>query len=533
MHFPIRRYLLTFLFISFLGLTYSVQLQAQTKSLSQKVETYRNPVITGDFADPSVIRVGDTYYTTGTSSEWAPHYPLFQSKDLVNWQQLGYVFPTTPSWMLSSFWAPELFYHNNTFFVYYTVKRKSDGKSCIGVASTKDLNKGFTDHGIVIEHGSEAIDAYVWNDNGQLYISWKAYGLDKRPIEILGSKLSADGLTLQGQPFTMLKENPDERGIEGQCLVKRNGYYYMLYSAGACCGRGCTYNVRIARSKSINEPFVRYEKNPLLDKDDQWKCPGHGTLVETADKRTFYLYHAYNAYDHVYTGRQAMLDELIWDDTSGWPTFKHGQSPTIQASMPFANTSQQKSYELSDTFNGASLSPFWQWNFRSYSPVIKLENGNLYLSGRNKSGNQSGIALTIRPVKGNYEISTEVVNQNISSKGLVLYGDSSQAVGMGVKGGQMEVWEVKNNLRKVLQAEAMQSQASIQLRMSVENGFMCRFYYSNDGKNWKEIKLTESGLHFYDGSFLPQWDRSPRAGLIHYGEENQPASFSFFTIKYN
>lgn len=47
--------------------------------------TFTNPVIRGDVPDPSVIRIGDTYYAAGTSSEWAPQYPLFTSKDLVNW----------------------------------------------------------------------------------------------------------------------------------------------------------------------------------------------------------------------------------------------------------------------------------------------------------------------------------------------------------------------------------------------------------------------------------------------------------------
>ncbi|MDO1449459.1 glycoside hydrolase family 43 protein [Rhodocytophaga aerolata] len=519
------------LFIGFVLFGCVQDLQAQSNKAAKQEATYRNPVISGDFADPSVIRVGDTYYATGTSSEWAPHYPLFQSKDLVNWEPMGYVFPTTPAWMQSSFWAPELFYQNNTFYVYYTVKRKSDGKSCIGVASTKDLSKGFTDHGIVVEHGSESIDAYVWNENGQLYISWKAYGLDKRPIEILASKLSSDGLTLQGQPFTLLKESPDEKGIEGQCLVKKNGYYYLFYSAGACCGSGCTYNVRVARAKSINEPFVRYEKNPLLDKDDQWKCPGHGTLVETPDKRTFYLYHAYNSHDHVYTGRQAMLDELLWDEATGWPYFKYAQSPSIQTPMPVVNSSQQKSCEFIDSFEATSLSSFWQWNFRSYTPVTNIEKGNLYLSGKVASGNKTGIALTVRPAKGNYEIITEVVNQNNALKGLVLYGDSSQAVGIGVKGNTVEVWEVKNNQRKLIKEETVM-QAPIQLKLLVENGFMCRFYWRTGGKDWTEIK--PAGEHsFYDGSFLPQWDRSARAGLFQYGEESQPGVFSSFSLTYH
>ena len=75
-----------------------------------------------------------------------------------------------------------------------------------------------------------SIDAFIYDDNGQLYISWKAYGLDTRPIELLGCKLSADGLHLDGEPFTLLV---DEKGIgmEGQYHFKKGDYYYIVYAA--------------------------------------------------------------------------------------------------------------------------------------------------------------------------------------------------------------------------------------------------------------------------------------------------------------
>ena len=111
-----------------------------------------NPVIRGDFADPSVIRVGDKYYAAGTSSEWAPHFPVYVSSDLLNWKQVAHIFPEKKSWMLSSFWAPELFYHNNKVYAYYTV-RDTNGISCIGVATANHPESGFTDHGVLISTG--------------------------------------------------------------------------------------------------------------------------------------------------------------------------------------------------------------------------------------------------------------------------------------------------------------------------------------------------------------------------------------------
>ena len=98
-------------------------------SMAQKQTYFTNPVIHGDVADPSILRIDDTYYATGTSSEWAPYYPVFTSKDLVNWKQTGHVFEQQPEWTKSSFWAPEWYYHNGKVYVYYTARKKSNNTS--------------------------------------------------------------------------------------------------------------------------------------------------------------------------------------------------------------------------------------------------------------------------------------------------------------------------------------------------------------------------------------------------------------------
>src|SRR5437868_1270343 len=73
-----------------------------------------NPVVPGDHPDPSVIRVGSEYWATSTSAEWAPHFPLFKSSDLLHWEQVGHIFQTPPAWVEDGvtsdahFWAPEL-----------------------------------------------------------------------------------------------------------------------------------------------------------------------------------------------------------------------------------------------------------------------------------------------------------------------------------------------------------------------------------------------------------------------------------------
>lgn len=501
-------------------------------ALGDPEATYRNPVIAGDFADPSVIRVGKTFYAAGTSSEWAPHYPLYTSRDLVNWEHVGYVFDEKPDWMVSSFWAPELYHLNDTFYVYYTVKRKSDGISCIGVATSKDPAGGFTDHGVIVEWGKEAIDAFVFDDNGQLYITWKAYGLDRRPIELLACRLSADGRTLQGEPFTLLKDDTPPGGMEGQCLIRHNGMIYLFYSAGGCCGRGCSYHVRVARAKTMAGPFVRYDRNPILEGDSDWMCSGHGTLVQTADDRCFYLYHAYNKRDNVYTGRQGLLDELLWDEVSGWPYFRYGPHPSIQAAAPWPGSTQAESHDIADDFNHTSLPVCWQWDFRHSEPSVRFDAGDLVLVGRVDSENVTGTVLTVRPTHGSYEMTTEVANRNGAAKGLVLYGDVSQAVGIACTGDRVQTWQVRQGRKSLLGEVSLSAPGPVFLRMAVQHGFLCRFYWSMDNRQWKELRPDGQDGPFYDAAYLPPWDRSARPGVIHSGSPEEPARFAWFRLRY-
>lgn len=514
---------LSFLYILFSFILSTVNPLVQT--IFRDTSEIPNPVVPGDFADPSVIRVGDQYYAVGTSSEWAPHFPVFKSNDLINWKQAGYIFEKAPSWTSSSFWAPEFFYHNNTYYLYYVAKRKTDGMSCIGVATSNTPDGEFVDHGVLFTHGKEAIDPFIVNDKGQLYITFKAYGLDDRPIELMAYKLSSDGLKVLGEPVSLLKD--DQRQLmEGQSLIKRGDYYYMFYSAGACCGAKCGYNVKVARAKSLLGPYQRYDANPILEDGEEWVCPGHGTVVETPDKRYYYMYHAYNKENSIYTGREGMLDEILWNEETDWPYFKN-KAPSAKKN----DLASDSKYRIADNFTSSKPSQFWQWDFRHAEPNINVKNGNLYLSGKPVNKNPSGTALTVRPFSGDYQFESEIVNSNSAVKGLVLYGDASQAVGIGVQNDRVLVWEVKDSKRNLLNVEIIGAKDTVRLKMEVDDGYQCKFFYALKGGDWKELK--PKAATFYDGSFLPQWDRSPRIGLIHSGALGQPAAFSYFKVDYD
>ncbi|MBK5721847.1 family 43 glycosylhydrolase [Dysgonomonas sp. Marseille-P4677] len=496
---------------------------------AQNVEqTYRNPVIACDLPDPSVIRVGEDYYAAGTTSEFAPNYPLYHSRDLVNWERIGAVFNNPPEWIVGDCWAPELYYNDGTYFAYYTARRKSDNISCIGVATTTDIRKGFTDHGIIIEWGKEAIDAYVFkDDDGKLYITWKAYGLDKRPIEILASELSADGLSLKGEHFTLSDPAKGwiERGDEGQCIVKRNGYYYHFYSVGGCCDNRCDYRVHVARAKSLLGEWEQYEPKPILQGGTAWRCSGHGTLVQSPEGRYFYLYHAYNAHDFEYVGRQALLDELMWDDNTGWPYFRYGDTPTAQAPVPFAGTVQKRNIDIRDNFKTPKYNTYWQWDMYTSKPNVTKDSKGITIVNE-----KSGLSFWgVNSQSGNYTMSTEIIGKGSNFKGLTVYGSAKSLYAWGVEGAKIKLFKIQDNKKEEVYSEAISGDsASVHIKIEAVSGRLFRFLWSSDNTEWNIYPKDNKSI---DAAFLPQWGRGLRVGfLIENNGSDNNATFSYFDL---
>lgn len=512
-----------------LSMIFTTNLWAQ-KAAHKPVNTYRNPVIAGDFADPSVIRVGDTYYAAGTSSEWGPAYPIYSSKNLVDWEYVGPVFAEMPEWTMGSFWAPELFYRNGTFYCYYTARRKSDKHSYIGVATTKDLKKGFTDHGLIIEWTSEAIDAFVLEDNGKLYITWKAYGLDKgKTIELLGAELSSDGLKVIGKDFNLItanKEDWEAGGAEGQAIFKRGNYWYMLYSGNSCCGSRCNYMVGVARAEKIQGPWVKYSGNPILVGDDVWKCPGHGTVVTTPDNRYFFLHHAYSGADFTFVGRQGVLSEIVWDETTKWPVFRYGKTTPQQAESP-SGTSMPNNQSFAVNFTQPLPNLRWIHDVHYPEPKYVVQNGALQIENTNAIETGNFIGFNIK--KGSYTFSAEVSPKADIMQNIVIYGDAKNAIGYGVRGSKVELWRIKDGAHEIVKTqEVPANNKDVKLKLQSYNGRFYEFSYELKGEKPDAAnKVTQ-----LENLWLPRWDRAARVGLNVSGKTGGKGEVKAIEMKY-
>jgi beta-xylosidase len=477
---------------------------------------YRNPVVAGDYPDPSVIRAGEEFWAATTTGGWAPHFALLRSRDLVNWEKVGYVFQSKPAWAKDDFWAPEIVSDRGRFRVYYTARRdegpKKRGTLCVGVATASTPSGPYADLGPLVceiqeRGGVGSIDPdFVRDEQGAPYLVWKADGNDAepdQPTSIFAQRLSEDGTRLLGKRREILRNTAAwERHVtEGSFILRRGEWFYHFYSGNACCGRACEYALGVARSRKLLGPWEKYSKNPIIAANGEWQCPGHGSVVETSDGRDFLLYHSYRRRGDTFNvGREAVLDEIKWG-ADGWPVVNEGHGPSTVAPAPLGVAGRDSDAEFFDGFNGAQLSPEWQWPLiLSQSYAIEREGGLLNLSPRaGASGHAQGdeyadAVVARRTTSGDYVATTLVSTRGMSASaraGLSAYAWRGWAVGIAAGGGRVTVWRregdnMKRDLRVVAVTDAPNSDA-LYLRMSAEGGERYRFAFSTNGREWTDV----------------------------------------------
>jgi beta-xylosidase len=220
-----------------------------------------------------------------------------------------------------------------------------------------------------------SIDAVpVTDEKGVRYLIWKEDGnSQKLPTVIWAQRLSGDGVKLVGERRELIRNDAkwEAQLVEGPFIERRGGWFYMFYSGNACCGRECNYALGVARSRALLGPWQKNPGNPIMSGNDEWKCPGHGSLVTDHRGRTFLLYHAYHPKDFVYAGRQALLDEVMWG-ADGWPAINGGKGPSASAASPYGAAERNAEYAFFDDFVGPGLNPGWQWP-QANKPSLRID----------------------------------------------------------------------------------------------------------------------------------------------------------------
>ena len=482
----------------------------------EKTGIRSNPVLPGDNPNPSVVKIGDSYYASATSNEWSPLFPIYKSDDLYNWELISYVFPGgAPDWAQNNFWAPELTYDQKQkkLYVYYSGRDKTTNKITIAVASADTPEGPFLDHGPLIFNDCETIDAFEIRDkNGNLFLIWKeGYSPGKTAI-IYAQSISEDRRTVFGPKHELIRNDKEweEHIVEGPSIFQRNDYFYLLYSAGNCCDKTCDYKIGVARAKNLLGPWEKDVANPILRDNDAWKCPGTGNVAKK-DNDYYLLFHAYKSVGGDYIGREGLLEKMYWTDDD-WPYFKR------------TNKINQENNKIDyfDAFTKA-LAPCWQWRATQQLSYATGESGLMLAASVE---NDLLGSLLAQPVKSeNFEVIATIdlsMTGNGVNGGILLIGATNNRfgasmAGIGISAGHdlVEVWVTSGKETNVYEAVPSNNYGDlIKLKMNVKNGDLLQFSVS-DGENWELIADS------VDASAYVPWGMGFRWGLVSKGITNE------------
>lgn len=315
--------------------------------------TYQNPVYPNYFADPFVWKFKNKYYAVGTgalgtiadikegdltSSTIAGEeraIPVLTSDNFVNWQFAGGALRVHKKFRGKAFWAPEVAYDGNHFYLYYSTG-PGDLLHQLRVAKSKEPTGPYEDVDLLIgatESCPFAIDANPFlDDDGEWYLFYARDFLDTSETIRAGTALVVDRLVnmtkLAGEEKVVLRARHDwqrfknEREmygkmwdwhtLEGSCVRKHDGLYFCFYSGG--CYENDTYGVDYGVSEKIEGPYsdIGNECGPRVLKSVPGHVigPGHHSIVVGPDNKTEYI--AYHSWDTGMKARRLCLDKLIW-----------------------------------------------------------------------------------------------------------------------------------------------------------------------------------------------------------------------------
>ncbi|HWR37369.1 MAG TPA: family 43 glycosylhydrolase [Clostridia bacterium] len=431
--------------------------------------------------DPSIIHGqepdDDYWYLYCTNERFADHarvhlLPISKSLDLVNWTYVGDVFDRLPPWVApgAGLWAPDIQFFNGKYYLYYSASNTVMGGSAIFVA-TSDTPVGPWSAAStpVVEPGPApccagtlraTIDSGIVQDGGQRYIFYGSFngGISAR-------LLSADGLT--SDRSSQIQITTADR-YEAPYVIKRDGYFYLMVSAGGCCdGLMSGYGVFAARSLKPLGPYIDKDGNSMLDsrvggtpviamEGNRWIGPGHNAVATDAAGQDWMVYHAVDSgkpyFADSWTRRPLLIDPIEW--VNGWPRVRNGAgasdaiqtAPVAVPEQPNLRTAAASPVDVagnmlttfSDEFVAPALSPQWTWIRRPVNGTFGISGGFFRFdtqAGQLYVGQHDASVLSEPTPRGNYMVETRLsVNVpswgqfNFVQGGLLIFKDDANYI---------------------------------------------------------------------------------------------------------
>ena len=268
--------------------------------------------LTGDVdpvRDPSVIRVGNTYYVFGTDTGGGimGSLPIRCSTDRLQWTVCGHVFDQIPTWVASQvpgivgLWAPDISYFNGLFHVYYAGSTLGSNVSVIGLAVNRTLDSSdpayqWVDQGKVlgsiVSDDFNAIDPNILVDtDGSIWLSYGSYwtGIKQRRVD------PTTGMLLTSNPTVYslaMRPGAQYDPIEGSSQAHHGSYYYLFVSFDFCCQSDpyqSNYRIMVGRGSSPNGPFTDMNGVPMMQGGGTQLLAGNGTTWNAPGGQTAYM----------------------------------------------------------------------------------------------------------------------------------------------------------------------------------------------------------------------------------------------------
>jgi len=489
-------------FLWIVGLLLSMQVAAQNQVSKVWVAdngdgTYRNPIIHADYSDPDVVRVGDDYYMTASSFNCSPGLPILHSKDLVNWELIGYALDKiVPEDVFNKpqhgngVWAPCIRYHNDEFYIYYP-----DPDYGIYMIRAEKA-EGPWSKPVLVKGGKGLIDpSPLWDDDGKVYLTYAFAGSRARIKSVLMvNELNSDGTAVIGNDVMIFDGHEEHPTVEGPKFYKADGYYYIFAPAG---GVSTGWQL-VLRSKNIYGPYD--VKTVMAQGDTEINGPHQGAWVSTPSGEDWFIHFQ----DKEAYGRIVHLNPMRWEngwpvigididsDGIGEPVLTH-KKPDVGASYPVMTPPE------SDEFNGDKLGLQWQWHA---NPHISygFPSGNLGYYRLNCIVRPEGNGLWDVPnlllqkfPAEEFTATTKLSFHTRTPKeetGFVVMGEDYQYISIQRLDQKLVIQTVKcENARTGGGEEVVFTNDfngnDVYFRISVKEGAICNFSYSTDGNNFK------------------------------------------------
>ncbi len=358
---------------------------------------YQNPILPGFRPDPSICRVGEDFYLVNSTFEYFPGIPIYHSKDLIHWEQIGHCLTRNSQVVLKKgapncigIYAPTLRYHNGTFYCIVT----SVGGGENFFIKTDDIYGEWSEP--IMLPAMKGIDpSLFFDEDGKVYYSGTdesiyLWELDLATGEPIGEKHYVWGGTGANNP-------------EGPHIYKINGMYYLLIAEG---GTELNHMVTIARSESVFGPYESCPHNPILTNRGTGlpiKAIGHADLVEDQNGNWWAVCLGNRPVSYPFRhilGRETMLVPVTWED--GWPvmgTDGHVYEEVDLSEVPDVSGAaggrrlpgNPESYvpsdryipgsNMMDDFAGNVLHPSWNYIYNPTQALVETGADGLVLSG--------------------------------------------------------------------------------------------------------------------------------------------------------